>query len=278
MDAERETFCREAESKNFSSAFWWLVEHDTDVSGFVAYGLYKYHKISKIQQDGIDCRRNEALDRFGVDPYLAEVFKELADNILDEANGSVSTTAVVSAQSKQLADIASDVRKKNFWRNVGASATATILLAVFLPIIIGFLNPDLRQSIGLWIIDSSTALFIDTPTTTIDHFVAKLEARARQAYVVSILKSSGEEAVDPTFVLGAVVDNLDRRPAKDDVILHHLRESLKRAENPLEIAEKVYLQEIKSAAPPKSLEDDGLDQEDAIPNFDTPVPKLRPAE
>ena len=273
MNADFEKRCVESEERGFSSAFWRLIDHETDVSGFVAYGFYKLYKFSEIEKNRISSRGDPSLDSFGLSPRLADGFKVQADAFLEKANSNLSTAAAVSAQSKQLKEIGRTTRKKNFWWNVSASATATGLLA-FLPISVGLLYPDFRQSVGLWIIDSVASVSIDKPAQVVNLFVEQMSHHEQRDYVENIIRQSVEQAANPTFVLGAVVDNLDHRPAKDRVILQHVQEALKRSESPFEIAEEIYLQEIEAAAASPFDESD-LDQ-DATPNFEAPVPELRP--
>jgi hypothetical protein len=251
LTAEREKRCQASEGNGFSSAFWRLVDHETDVSGFVAYGFYKFYKFSEIEKKQITRRNDDTLDVFGLNPELAHGFKVRANKFLEEANSNISTAAAVSAQSTQLDDINRHARKKNFWLNVGASATATFLLAV-LPISVGLLYPDFRQSVGLWIIDGVASLSMDTPAHAIDRFVGQLDDQERQRYVETMIADTVRQTVDPTFVLNAVIDGFDRHPPKDHIILDHLLDVLKRAEDPQKLAGEIFVREVMPAAAPPS--------------------------
>ena len=279
MNADFEKRCKEAEDRGFSSAFWRIIDHETDVSGFVAYGFYKLYKFSEIEKNGIESRDDPALDTFGSSAQLAELFKSRANSILEEANSNVSTAAAVSAQSRQLKDIGRWTRKKNFWSNAIASAAGTVMLA-FLPISAGLLYPDFRQAAGLWIIDFVASVSIEEPSKAANLFVEQMNQHEQRDYVETIVRQSVDEAADPTFVLSAVVDSLDHRPAKDGVILQHVREALKRSERPFLIAEEIYLQEIEAAAAPPSptKANDAPPDQGAIPNFDAPLPEPRPSD
>lgn len=249
MGADLDQRCKASEDRGFSSAFWRLVDHETDVSGFVAYGFYKFYKYSQIEDKEIKSRSDKTLDIFGLHPDLAKGFKVRANEFLEKANSNVSTAAAVSAQSKQLKDIGDFTRKKNFWWNVLASATATILLAT-LPISIALLHPDFRQSVGLWVIRSVASVSIDRPKQAMDVIVKKLDADERKRYVRAIIVESVEQSVDPTFVLDAVIESFDRNPPKDNVILEHILAALKRADESQKLAGEIFLREVMPAAGP----------------------------
>jgi len=213
---------------------------------------------------------------------LADGFKVRANQFLEEANSNVSTAAAVSAQSKQLGDIGTDARKKNFWSNVGASVTATALIAA-LPIMLLFSSAEFRKPIGLWLVNSIASLTLDEPTEAIDVFVARLNDHELQDHVQRTVRQFVGNAADPTLVLNSVIDSFDQRPVRDQVIYIHVLEALKRAERPGKMINEIYfgavLPHTQPAAPPNTSPgiELPLPPEEGAPGFETPLPKQRPS-
>ena len=260
-----------------------------DIRGFVAYGLYKFSKISHIDHNQIESRRDRRLNPYDPDPNTISMFHQRAEEFLENINFKFAAKAVESLHSKHLDDFVSsqadiigeiekrheknvedvsskqsqnlieDIKKlirKSFWPNVGSSISGSIILAVsvglLLPLGIWLIKPDYRQ-----FIETRTISFIaglsDNQTAAIDILIDDVDDQQRQRILVDLAEKAVSEAREPMAILKIILDEVGQRSIDDRVVEDIITIALTRAKDPDRMLQTIFWQEmqrIESALPP----------------------------
>ncbi len=278
---------QELKERQFSDVFYRLVRSNMDIRGFVAYGLYKFAKISHIDHNKIETRLDGRLNSYDPDPNTINMFRQAADEFLDSMNFKLAAKAAESVHSKHLDDFVSsqadligkiekryetkvedvsskqsqrlfdDIKKlfhKSFWPNVRSSISGSVILAALvglLPLGIWLTNPDYRQFVETRTI-SLIANLSDSQTTAIDTLIDDLDGHQRQRVLATLVDRAVAEAQEPMEILKTVLEEVDYRLISDQVNEEIVAIALRKTQD-REGLLRIFWQEmqrIESAAPP----------------------------
>lgn len=274
--------------RGFSTAFWQFVDHEKDIEGFIAYGLYKLHKCSRIEQDKIAHRTDERLNGFRVTPDIEKLFQDKAHHFFQELNYNITDAAqkamrqeMESNQINKLSDII--INKVRLQSAIFASWIGSFLFALtpfLLLLIVWMIQPDIRYSIESVMFKTMLALAEERSGTLVT-LIDDLDEQERQRYYLTIIPRAVHEAADPMGIVGAVINGLDNLPVKDQLVRQGVEMLLAKADDRTGLVWDLWDGEIpEPAAPPLQDPAPYAPEEnlDAAPNPTSPHrPMLKPA-